>query len=514
MIRIAVVALLVAAGGAIFRAHAAYASSSTPTKIDYTALSSTEKAREEQVILHWTDPGITADAASGLEEAAVAGGAEMSLSSILGPTAVIVAGSVVVAKIADGLGLGNFVYRSITGEDSPPGTGSAITGTQWRWIPSGGVWIAGILCPASCGGGGSPTEVWCTGSSFNNPQPRPILQPMGPNVTASGGSGFCSSGAAMSTQTTNVAQISGLGFGARVAPATAAQFNSTPAAQQVTPAGAEPTTCNDTCLQTGLAQINANAPASRTGKESSAVDQIAKGAPVGTPGVTGAPVVVLQPQPNETYTDYVGRLQQHGYLGTATTTAETTALVGYGPNAVTRVSFPDSYGKTQTLDPLTWPTPSPTIAPSASITLRYNPPTAVPAPTTGTAPGAQTCGAVANPCAVQDTTPGPDSTPGTLDWSPLQVPLGSRFPFGVFGYLQTFFSGNGTADGSPPCIGPFGNPPGLSLSSSTRTICLPSNSSWRSYVDALMKLMTVCASIYFAGTWLLGWGKADTLDGD
>lgn len=129
----------------------------------------------------------------------------------------------------------------------------------------------------------------------------------------------------------------------------------------------------------------------------------------------------LAPQPNETYSDYLTRLQAAGYVGTATEVAEATALDGYGPNAVTRVQYVGEDGVTHTLDPLRWPTTAPTARVNTAVTIRYNASSATPAPTdTGTS----------------GWTPS-TATPGGIDFGPLRsLDFGCKFPYGLFCYAK------------------------------------------------------------------------------
>jgi hypothetical protein len=124
-------------------------------------------------------------------------------------------------------------------------------------------------------------------------------------------------------------------------------------------------------------------------------------------------ISLLQPQVNETYTAYISRLTSAGYLGTVTTVEESSAVDGYGPEAVTRVQV-----GTHVYDPLQWPSAGATVGNSSPITVRYNPASAVPAPTDG---GSDPGGAV-----------GP--TIPNIVW-PVVPALGDKFPFGIFTWI-------------------------------------------------------------------------------
>jgi len=125
---------------------------------------------------------------------------------------------------------------------------------------------------------------------------------------------------------------------------------------------------------------------------------------------------VLQPQPNETYTDYIARLQDAGWVGTATQITEPTAVDGYGPNAPTRVQYvPTGSSTTTTLDPLNWPNSPPAMHTDTPITIRVNTPTAIPP---GAGGGTCSC------------------PPVNID--PLKaITVGTSFPFGAFTWFQT-----------------------------------------------------------------------------
>jgi hypothetical protein len=128
------------------------------------------------------------------------------------------------------------------------------------------------------------------------------------------------------------------------------------------------------------------------------------------------PVPLYQPLPNETYDDYIARLQTGGWLGTGTEVDETSPIEGYGPNAVTRVQYTPSGGTTTVLDPLNWPTTPITIPPGQDINVRVNTTDAIPAPTGG---GGGSC-----------------SCP-PIDFSPFQdISVGTSFPFGALNWFK------------------------------------------------------------------------------
>jgi hypothetical protein len=124
---------------------------------------------------------------------------------------------------------------------------------------------------------------------------------------------------------------------------------------------------------------------------------------------------LLAPQPNETYDDYITRLQASGWVGTATEVDEATAVDGYGPSAVTRVQYTPAGGTLKVLDPLVWPSVDPTIPDNQDITVRKNTTDALPAG--GGSPGGCSC------------------PPINID--PLKgITVGTSFPFGALTWFQ------------------------------------------------------------------------------
>ena len=136
-------------------------------------------------------------------------------------------------------------------------------------------------------------------------------------------------------------------------------------------------------------------------------------------GTSFTPFVLPKPALDETYSDYNERLRAAGWLGTLTidaTESGSTGLSGYGPNAITRIHV----GPLGTdVDPAAWPLNAPTVdTPTTQIHIRVNP---------GTAGilGVPSCG----------------PTVPSVDFAPLEaIDFGSKFPFGIFGYIASALS--------------------------------------------------------------------------
>ncbi len=156
------------------------------------------------------------------------------------------------------------------------------------------------------------------------------------------------------------------------------------------------------------------------------------GGTTGTTGPTFAPFVLPRPNVGETYPDYTQRLRDEGWLGTLTLSDDATSYTAGSPaaqlagGAVTGVTV-----GTSTADRFSipaglpgWPDNPPTVsAADTPITVRKIPGTP--------ADSASSC-----PCTVRP-----------IDLSPLTgLSLGTKFPFGVFGWLT---SAVGTFDVSP-----------------------------------------------------------------
>lgn len=157
------------------------------------------------------------------------------------------------------------------------------------------------------------------------------------------------------------------------------------------------------------------------------------------------PLQLPAPGLNETYTDYLTRLQSLGFVGTITTTQlDPTQLdATVGPNAVSRVSVTTSTGAVVSLRPGDWPSPLPLVVASAPMTVTYNPASAAPVAT----------GADGGPPA--DTgTPVPGAggcTSGHVCFPPLNQ-VCDKFPFGVFCWIKDQISALVNQPAIPPSI--------------------------------------------------------------
>jgi hypothetical protein len=143
------------------------------------------------------------------------------------------------------------------------------------------------------------------------------------------------------------------------------------------------------------------------------------------------PVLLPQPELNETYDQYKTRLITLGWLGVATFLALDPANADprLGPDAPVRVRVTTTTG-TQTLVPFGWPLPLPRIDPNANIQIDRNPADMAPAvdapPVPGSGPDPGIGGSAGSgdcDCPAIDLTPLTQATPS------------DKFPFGVFTWL-------------------------------------------------------------------------------
>lgn len=486
----------------------AKASTDYVTQFNPSSLTSTQQSDMETTLLTWDSQGESFDAETGLFTAAEAGGAESSLlglgSGFVAPSLAIASIPYITYRVASSLGVGGWVYREITGSAEPNITPQYINNTYnsvyWRLSGSPPSWSAWT------GNGASALDVWCsTGLNYADGETgviKALLQPMGVALYVSWGGGYCNGGTPyISTPTSTTGDPADSPMGFAVEPATSSQWSSDPNA--VTLPGTEPTTCNLTCLENGTAAINCNTPTAQTGRDAAACAALATSA-----GLQAGTFRLLDPLPNETYITYEARLQNAGWLGTATNTQEGTALSGYGPLAITRVTYLDSDGKTVTLDPLNWPATAPVVAPGTSLTIRYNPSTAVPAPSVSSP--STSCGATADTaCQVEDISTGPDNNVGTIDWTPLEsLDLGSKFPFGVAAYINSFF-GSIPTSGSCPDLN-INKPSALGGGTLSISFC---NTAWettyRPTVFLVLEALMTLAGVVFLAQKITGVGSTD-----
>ncbi len=391
---------------------------------------------------------------------------------------------------------GGYVYRRITGQTLGGNYATADAGVP-QWVATGASvyqYQQDLVAPAGVWRAKTDYNynVYCLGTCTNPTYPTalaPMLAAMGGTdaVNTTTYSNLCGAGTVPAgschLRYRTAAQMARV---IAVTPQTQTEYDA--ATYPKTEAGTTTTTVSDAQLQTALDAINAENDANQDASDAAAVGELRSEAGLNTP------VPLLKPQPNEVYTAYITRLQNAGLVGTYTTTLEPAVLNGYGPSAVTRVQYVTN-GTTTTLDPLQWPTSSPSLAPGTALTVRYNPTTATPVATsTGTASGNET---------------GPAGSVPAIDWSPLNVGLGEKFPFGSFTWIKTLFN-SFTQSSTLPCW-TISRPPGLPAGDGY-TVCVPANN-YRGYSDPIMKLLVIVASIWFAGTWIVGWSRGETMDG-
>jgi len=521
---------------------AGVASSASParaTDIDPSTLTSGQQSTIGSKILNWDTAGQVNNVESGLFEAAELGAVEPGPGTII---AGIIAGSYVTYKIADGLGLGGFVYRRITGEDYQGGATQAtvsVDGVKWVNCSTAGG-LPG--CTTACNGGAcfnqTLTAVAIWGAVAINPQPNASSRSWGTGCNGDGlGAGAAASNAvyaavkamgvtinnqgtgaictgnglsvvpsATQTQAVEDAILCGSPSGFKCAPADATQYAADP--NHVDASGSsKATTCNATCVTNALNGMHCHSPSLQTIKEAQTCTYLAQQA-----GLPTVDVFVLEPKVNETYFDYVGRLRAEGWLGTLTTTAESTAVSGYGPNSPTKVSYTDGNGVKKTLDPLKWPATVPTISPGTAITIRFNPSTAS---VVGTDTATDTCGTSDNPCVTQDNTTGPDEgadncSTCAIDWTPIEsLDVGSKFPFGVPQWSSDFLGGVSFADSCPTLS--IGKPSALGGGSIDIPFCSTEwEDTYRPIVFPILEALMTLAAITFLGIKLFGMGGGET----
>lgn len=149
------------------------------------------------------------------------------------------------------------------------------------------------------------------------------------------------------------------------------------------------------------------------------------------PDAADMPIKLPQPLANETYDDYVARLQALGWVGTATV-FDSDVDINTGPDGVVRLALAPA-GKTdvQTIYRAVWPVASIALLKTTPITFWKNPTTAAPAPTPGPQPGEEP------PVNPPGAPPLPPPPVGNIDFSPItNINFGCKFPFGFICYAQ------------------------------------------------------------------------------
>ena len=217
----------------------------------------------------------------------------------------------------------------------------------------------------------------------------------------------------------------------------------------------------------------------------------------------GVPDVIplLPPQDgNVTCDDYITYLATFGYDGTeasCVTLPEPDTSPDVGPSAPVRITFtPPGASTATTIGPVQWKAPGwsdnlPQIGPETPMTIDINPPDAPPVPTGSGGGGGGTLGACTCP---------------PIDFSPItSVSYGTKFPFGVFGWLSTSFAAM-TTEGARPVSFSLPLPGG-----GTQTVDL-SSSAWettyRPIVFPILEFLMTLAAVWFIAFKILGIGGA------
>jgi len=157
------------------------------------------------------------------------------------------------------------------------------------------------------------------------------------------------------------------------------------------------------------------------------------------PDTDAMPFLLPQPDANETYPEYLARLRELGWVGTATLTELSDALSDpdTGPLGVVRLVVPLGSPRTvTTLERKRWPSLSPKAHRDVPIDFERNPPGLPPAPP-GPGPGCPGC---------------PPPHGGGLDFTPItSLTFGCKFPFGLFCYAADV-TGWFNVTAVPPCF--------------------------------------------------------------
>ncbi len=363
---------------------------------------------------------------TGIARMQMAAGRLVPLRSVSTIT-VVATGSLVVWRIADSAGLGGYIYKKITGQDIA-GSYTGLGTVMWTWSPAGSdgncnaVFGAGIGCFRFNDSTGR--QVYCapynSSGCFILAAWSNLAGAAAGLTTDSGGCGTIPVNNACKVKVKNELAMR---QAVRIEPATAAEYSA--ATNQVSAGTNTVGTPSSAQLLTALDELGA-----RDSTDRSATDPVAEATIdyLNTrldPSYEVGTITLPQPIPNETYTAYTTRLQDLGWLGTATTTVLSPELDGYGPDAVARIISTEA-GTTRVLDPLRWPTTAPKLGLNTNVTLRYNPSTAPQAPT-------QTGGgtSVVLP---------PTTVPGVpaVDFSPITgLDPGCSFPFGLICWAET-----------------------------------------------------------------------------
>lgn len=211
-----------------------------------------------------------------------------------------------------------------------------------------------------------------------------------------------------------------------------------------------------------------------------------------TPPVVFQPITLPQPSPYQTYQDYIDYLRSKGWVGTATVTGAATG--GWSPTSAVRAVVDQGVvsvlvGGTAVLTydssgaPVAWPANAPVIT-SASQDISM---TVVPV-------GQGTSPATCSLCAI--------------DWTPIEsIAFGTKFPFGFFTWVGSFFSGIPTG-GSCPTLS-IGKPAAIGGGTQAISFCSTQWESWRPTVFLVIECFLTLAGVTFLAQKILGFGGGD-----
>jgi hypothetical protein len=207
-----------------------------------------------------------------------------------------------------------------------------------------------------------------------------------------------------------------------------------------------------------------------------------------------------RPQANETYADYITRLQELGWLGTATLHELDPYDPAIGPEAVQKVGVT---GRPGTWRRAAWPTRSPVLSTSADLELWHNPddaPTVAPDPTDDV-----------NPSGGPVIDNGSDCEPwleSELDLSPLSgVDLDGKFPFALFAWVGSILEPFSAVADAPNWTFDI-TIPATAVSGETElgefTVDLEWADSYMSTVRTILTFVLWIGAVWFFATALLG----------
>jgi hypothetical protein len=205
-------------------------------------------------------------------------------------------------------------------------------------------------------------------------------------------------------------------------------------------------------------------------------------------------LTLLRPLSTETYTEYITRLQGAGWVGAATLVELDPIDPEIGPDAVSKVGVT---GGTGTWRRALWPATWPQIAKDTDLTIYHNPDTAPPvAPDPTDEENPPGGGDVYDPGTYECTCP-------PIDFGPItDRDATSKFPFGVFPWVQGIFSGlDGTEAPHFAAATPIGSL-NVDFAGASDNV-----SAVRAYTDPLFQFVVVLGSVYWLATGVLGLGR-------